>query len=335
LQATDIYNEEKLSRQLEAQRRLCWDMETKIDWSRGVDLSKPLLPLDKGNILFPGASPEQQLVISQLMGLIVAATIAELEQVAIRLKGPTWEAVLDKYPVNPEFYELGQQFFREEAKHAVAFNRYVDLFSRSLGVEPDDLKSFLPQADKSISKKLYALNSLAGGMAMWWLIAAVEEESIVIFRYIHAVRERVDPLYYQLHRAHMEEESRHKSYALMMLHLFSEFSGITQQLVFRKVDFVLAECLNLTWTLNQLFKVKGLRRFRNHHPFFKTLESLMDGLGRRGPLDILHQMLTSAPYISSTLHLGEHKHVKELLTRFGALQAPLPSRIPLEARCML
>jgi hypothetical protein len=330
VQATDIYDEVKLSRQLEAQTRLSWDLETKIDWSLGIDLSKPLLPLDKGNIIFPNATSKQQLVISQLMGLIVAATIAELEQVANDLKGPTWEAVLDKYPVNPEFYELGLQFFKEEAKHTLVFNRYIDLFSKELGVEPADLKAFLPQANRSLSKRLYALNSLAGGMAMWWLVAAVEEESIVIHRYMQGVRDKVDPLYYQIHRAHTEEEARHKSYALMMLHLFTEFSGITHKLLFKKIDFFLAESLNLTWTLGQLLRVKGLRRFKNHHPFFDTLDGLVDELDRRSPLAILHQMLTSAPYISDTLHLGEHRHIKDLLTRFGSLQAPLPGKIKTE-----
>lgn len=334
MKAPDLYDEKKLARQLQMQRRLTWDLETRLDWSLGVDLTKPLLPLDHDNILFPEADPEQRLVISQLMGLIVASTIAQLEQIANDLKGPTWERVLNKYPVNPEFYELGLQFYREEAKHAVAFNRYIEMFSTALGVEPDDLKRFLPEANKAFYKKAYALNSVAGGMSLWWLVTAVEEESVVIFRYMERFKERIDPLYFQLHRAHFEEELRHKSYALMMLQLFEEFSGVKRSLLFKKLDFFMAECLNLTWTLGELFKIKGLRKFKNHHPFFKTLDGLMDTLGKRSGLGILHTLLTSAPYISDTLRLSDHDHVRVMLQRFGALQAPLPHRRQQRSVCI-
>jgi len=335
MKTLDIYDEKKLAHQLQIQRRLSWDLETRIDWSKGVDLSKPLLPLDRDNILFPEANAEQRLVISQLMGLIVAATISQLEQVANDLKGPAWERVLDRFPVNPEMRALGEQFYAEEAKHAVAFGRYIDMFAVALGVEPADLKALLPQADNGLQKKIYALNSLAGGMAVWWLIAAVEEESLVIYRYMDPVRAKIDPLYWQLHRAHFEEELRHKSYASLMLQMFEEFSGVTTTLLFKKLDFVLAECLNLTWTLNELVKAKGFRRFKHHHPFFATLSGLIDVLGRRNFLGVLYRLLTSAPYISNTLHLSEHQHVKELLQRFGALQAPLPSRDTRRVVCVV
>jgi P-aminobenzoate N-oxygenase AurF len=323
----DIYDEHKLSRQLQMQKRLAWDMEKRIPWSLGIDLSAPLLPLGSCSAILPNASEDQILVLSQLIGLIVAATISQLEQVAYDLQGPTWEAVLNRYPVNPEMYELGAQFFKEEQKHSVVFNRYIAMFADAVNVDADDFKKFLPKADRTLTKKAYALNSAAGGMSMWWLIAAVEEESLAIFRQMQPHQTALDPLYYQIHRAHFEEELRHKSYATLMLNLFDEFSGVTSRVLFQKIDFMLAECLNLTWTLSQLVKVGGFRKYRGHHPFFKTLESLLDVAGNRSPVQLLHNLHAQTPFISSHLHLGAHKHMKTLVNRFGGIQMPLTSRI--------
>ncbi len=318
----DIFDECKLSRQLHIQKRLAWDLEKRIPWSLGIDLSAPLLPVGNFHTILPKLTAEQHLVLSQLIGLIVASTISQLEQVAFDLKGPTWESVLNRFPVNPEMYDLGSQFFKEEQKHSVVFNRYLALFADAVNVDPEDFMKLLPQGHSSFAKKVYALNSNLGGMAMWWLIAAVEEESLAIFRQMQPHQSTLDPLYYQIHRAHFEEELRHKSYATLMLNLFDEFASVTCRLVFQKLDFMLAECLNLTWTLSQLVKLKGFRKIRHHHPFFKTLESLLDVIGERSPLQLLHVLRNETPFISNHLQLGRYDHIQSLLNRFGAIHVP-------------
>jgi hypothetical protein len=318
----DIYDEEKIARLLYVQKARGIDFDRDINWSQSIDLSKSLLPLDTNAILFPNANPQQRLVISQLMGLIVAATISELEDVAIQLKIPTWENVLRKYPVNPEIYELGKHFYEDEKKHSLAFKRYIDLFAESVNIDPADLKKFLPKGSKSLTSKMYKLNSLAGGMAVWWLIAAVEEESILIFDYMKNMKEDVDPLYYQLHKCHHEEEVRHKSYASIMLQINQDFARSPQALLFKKLDFIVAEVLNITWTFNQLLKIKQLKKLSNHHPFFKTLAGLSDILGNKNSLEVINTLFTTAPYISQTMHLSEHKHIKSMLDRFGAINLP-------------
>ncbi|OUR99535.1 hypothetical protein A9Q84_00515 [Halobacteriovorax marinus] len=323
MQEIDIFDEVMLSRQLEVQKSKGWDLDKDLNWSGGVDLSKSLLPLNQNNMLFPNATSEQKLVISQLMGLIVASSIAQLEQVANDLKEPTWNRFLRKYPVNPELFELGEHFYEDEMKHSMAFNRYIDSFAAQVNVDPSDLRQFLPQANNSIATQIYKLNSLAGGMAIWWLIAAVEEESILIYKYMKGMKGSVDPLYYQLHKLHFEEEVRHKSYAFMMLKVHEEFSNTPQSLLLKKLDFIIAEVLNLTWTFNQLFKIRNFKKFENHHPFFKTLASLEGMLGQRNPLEIINCLFKDTPYISSALHMSEQKHVKELLDRFGVPSIPL------------
>lgn len=324
MQEIDIFDEVKLARLLEVQKTHGWDLEKDINWSSGVDLSKSLLPMNKNSILFPNATKEQRLVISQLMGLIVASSISQLETIANDLKEPTWNRFLRKYPVNPELFELGEHFYEDEMKHSIAFSRYIDKFALEVNVDPSDLKQFLPQANNSMAGQIYKLNSLAGGMAIWWLIAAVEEESILFYRYIKDMQEHVDPLYYQIHKLHFEEEVRHKSYAFMMLKVHEEFSTTPQSLLLKKLDFIIAEVLNMTWTFNQLFKVRNLKKFKNHHPFFDTLSTLGDVLGQRNPLEVINCLFNDAPYISDSLHMAEQKHVKQLLDRFGVPSIPLP-----------
>lgn len=319
----DIYDEEKIARLLFVQRAQGIDFSLDLDWSKSIDLNKSFLPLDHNAILFPKATEEQRLVISQFIGLVVAATISELEEVAFRLKGPTWENVLRKFPVNPEIHEMGELFYEDEKKHSAGFKRYIDLFAGKVNVDPNDLKELLPSSDKTMSSKIYHLNSMAGGMAIWWLIAAVEEESILIFDHMRKSRSEIDPLYYDLHKAHYEEEIRHKSYASIMLQINSEFARVPHAIVLKKLDFILAEVLNITWTFNQLFKVKNLKKLSSAHPFFKVLAELEPLLRDRSSLSVIHHLFTTAPYIKDMLHLSEHQHVRHMLDRFGAKKIPL------------
>ncbi|MBT5093271.1 MAG: hypothetical protein HOM21_03445, partial [Halobacteriovoraceae bacterium] len=314
----NLYDEKKLARLLEVQKVKGWDLERDINWSRGIDLKKPLLPLDNNAILFPNASSEQRLVISQMMGLIVASTISQLEDIANRLKVPTWERILDKYPVNPEMVELGEHFYADEIKHSKAFNRYIDLFAKEVNVTPEQLKEFLPSSRNSLLGGIYKLNSMAGGMALWWLIAAVEEESILFFEYIRNVKGEVDPLYYELHKCHYEEELRHKSYASLMLQLNHDFSKVPARVIWQKIDFIIAEILNISWTFNQLFKVKNIKKLAKHHEFFRILDGLSETLEGHNSLGTLHTLFTSAPYISDTLNLSEHQNLKLLMEKYGA-----------------
>lgn len=322
MSAIDIYDEDKIARLLHVQKVQGIDFMQSIDWSSSIDLQKPLLPIDANALLFPEANDEERLVISQVMGLIVASTISELEEVAIGLKGPTWDKVLDKYPVNPEIRELGELFYEDERKHSIAFKRYIDLFAEKVNVDPDDLRKFLPTSQK-LARSMYQMNSYFGGMAIWWLIAAVEEESILIFNQMKQDKANIDPLYFAVHKAHYEEEIRHKSYASIMLQINHDFSHTPLAFGLKKVDFFLAEVLNITWTFSQLYKVKALTSFKNHHPFFKTIAGLEKVLTKKSSLETFDVLFNQAPYTRDMLNLSEHKHIQLLMNRFGALKTPV------------
>jgi ferritin-like protein len=331
----DIFDEQKLARQLHIQKKKSWDFDKDINWSLGVDLSKSLLPLDNKKSIFPNATKEETRVISQLMGLVVASTISQLEEVACKLKGPVWESFLNKHPVNPELYDLGEQFFEEEKKHARTFTRYIDMFATQVNVEPSDLKEFLPSSNNSLIEKIYKLNSNLGGMAMWWLISAVEEEAIMFYHLLHEVKDGVDPLYYQIHRCHFEEEVRHKSYAQMMLEVHKEFANGPSSKVFKKVDFIIAEVLNMSWTFKQLLKIKKLKKFKNHHEFFNILSRCVEHISEMSYHQLVYTLFTSTPYVSHTLHLSEHSHVKEMLKRYKSFNLPLPAAKLGEVKCIV
>lgn len=322
----DIFNEKKLARLYNLQKEREIDFDQRIPWHLGVDLERPGLPLGNTLDFLNYSCSEEKRALSQLMGLIVAATISELELVATTLKKPCFLEIYNKYPVNPEMLGLGEQFFKEEQKHATAFQKYIDLFATALAVEPKVLKSFLPSAQNSFFiRSLYKLNAKAGGMALWWLVAAVEEESILIYRHINANTGTGDPLYEKLHRCHFEEEVRHKSFACMMIEMVNQISKTPNTLVFKKVDFLMAKTLNIGWTFNQLLKTRKLKSLKNHHPFFFHITNILNKLDHYRPLDLVNILFKDSPYISSALHMSENTHIKYMLDKHKSFNISLPS----------
>ncbi len=313
----DIYDEERIARMLHVQEANSLDFNSSIPWTTAIDLSKPLLPLDTESLLFPETTEAERLAISQIMGLVVAASISQLESVAVSLQGPTWDKVLKKHPVGPEFRSLGEHFYADEAKHSLAFDRYVAIFAREIGLETGELKAFLPSSNSMI-RKIYALNSRLGGAAIWWLIAALEEESIEIYKRMRSSNEALEPLYLALHRAHFEEEIRHKSYAVMMLQLH-QAQGTRP---FSKFDFLLSETLNFLWSFQQLAKLRGIGALRNRHQFFETISGLCEKFKGQNTLQMMSALCYRTPYTRGMIQLSQHREVQELLKEFGGYRLP-------------
>lgn len=322
----DIFNEKKLERLLNLQLEKEIDFEKRINWNLGIDITKPFLPLFDALDFLNFKCIEEKLALSQLMGLIVAATISELEIVANTLKIPCFDNIFNKYPVNPEMHALGEQFFKEEKKHAKAFQKYIDTFANTVNIEPKTLKEFLPSTQNSkIIRGLYKLNANAGGMALWWLVAAVEEESILIYKHLNSAKGTCDPLYEEIHRCHFEEEVRHKSYACMMIELVNQISKKPNTLLLKRIDFLMAETLNISWTFKELLKARKLKNLKNHHPFFFHISNVLERMDSYRPLDLIEIIFNQSPYISSALHMSENSHIKDLLNRHHSIKIPLPT----------
>ena len=127
MKSISAFDHVALTKQLELQKKHAWNLEQDFLWSSGIDLEKPFVPMDENNIAFPGASLEQRIALSQMIGLMVNETICEMECSLPRLKFQAWEQHLRRFPVNPEMFALGELFFEEEEKHAESFKRFLHI----------------------------------------------------------------------------------------------------------------------------------------------------------------------------------------------------------------
>jgi hypothetical protein len=295
-----------------------------VDWSRGVDPSRPLLPLDDSAVAFPGASREQELALSQLMGLIINSTVSEMEDSLPRLKFDGWERILRNYPANPELWELGELFFEEEAKHARAFGRYLEKFCEASGIDRDDLEILLPKAFGSNFQRAITNNAATGGHAFWWVVASTEEISINIYHQIHRAKESVDPLYWQLHRKHLEEESRHANYAFLMLSLVENQPVSLQNALHRKMDFLFAQLVGAPWVVSELYKFFRVKEIAHKNPFFAVLASCIPLYEQMSLPEKLRRMFLSAPYISWFLNPHYRRLHRSAADRLGSFVPPFP-----------
>ncbi|MCX6124978.1 MAG: hypothetical protein NTV34_09560 [Proteobacteria bacterium] len=333
MRVTDPFDHVAMEDHLLLQQKAAWDLETCVDWSVGVDPSKFLLPLDDSAVAFPGASVEQKCALSQLMGLIVNATISEMEDCLPRLKHWAWDLVLSRYPVNPELVALGEQFFLEEAKHAAAFKKYLTAFCSAVGVEFEDLDLLLPKAFGSHFQNAIMRNAKSGGQSFWWLVSNVEEVSVNIFKGIYRNRSEIDPLYFNLHRRHLEEESRHANYAYLMINLMKHNNRGALGWWHRKIDFTFAQIVTIPWVTTELQKFFKVKQLRNKSPWFDVLASCIPLYENMNTAERVKRMFVAAPYVSWIMNPNHRKLHLEATESIGAWILPFPKAqdVPLAA----
>ncbi len=319
-----LYNEAVLRDQINRQKKHAWDLEKNIDWELGVETDKYLLPIDKDAIAFPGASEEQKLALSQLLGLIINATISEMEDVITKLRDSAWIQVLKSYPVNPEMWELGELFFEEERKHSYAFARYNLFFSETMGIDPEKLDLIIPKAYGSLFLKAVTANAKSGGNAFWWVVASVEEVSIELYKHLHVHRDKIDPLFHEVHLRHMEEESRHHNYAFLMLEVINQRQSTIMQKLHKKFDLVFAQVFQTGWVLGELHKVLNAAKFKKDHPFFEVIASCKPLFEKLSTIELAEKLFISAPYISLVLNNRFHKKTALTARQQQAFIIPFP-----------
>ena len=316
----NLYDEEALKHQFQLQTKFHWDLEKDIPWKMGIDLNKPLVPLDEDAILFPGASTEQRHVISQFMGLIIAASIYEMEECLIRLRKECWTSIHKKNPVSPEFIELGDLFFDEEHKHSQIFKRYVQLFAESINVDAKDLTNLLPKVEGTKTEFLLKKEMLLEGQSFWWIVAIVEQEFLLIYHSFKPFKNQMDPLFYTLHEKHFEEEARHASFPYLILQLLHSRSPN----FISKFSLASGQILQTTWALHSLQRMKGVKYLENHNPFFKTLSSAQPLLEKVPSTRSVWKLLSSAPYVSALLNPGAHRKFLQFAKDSKVLRIPFP-----------
>lgn len=292
----DLFNPKQLRSQIDLQKKQGW-REQDIPYSSGIDIQRKFLPLGEDHLFFPNASAEQALALSQLFGLIVNETISEMECCLPRLKYIGWEMMLKRYPNSPELEELGELFFTEEEKHANAFHKYLETFCTQMGIDADDLKLLLPRAYNSHFQNSIIENAKNGGHAFWWIVAAVEDVSIQVFKEIRKHKDDIDPLYYHLHQLHAAEEARHENYAFLMLQLAKENASSLKEKWNLKKDLLLAQTLAPPWLVTELTKVLRAKELQHKHPWFATIASALPLMQDLSPLELAKRCWYQAPYI--------------------------------------
>lgn len=319
MKSKNPFDREALSRQIEIQKKHAWDLEEDFSWDLGIDFQKPFAPLDENNIVLPGLSEEQRIAWSHLLGMMINETISEMECSLPKLKLTAWEQSLDRLPVNPEMYELGEMFFDEEVKHAESFLKYRDIFCHQTGIDPKDLRRLLPNGLGSHFQHRIVKNAEAGGKAFWWIVAAVEETSVQVFKAAHSKKKEIDPLYYQLHLRHAEEEMRHENYAFLMLTLPDPSQQGLRGRLQKKTDQLLAELVAAPWILTELMKIYRAKDLKQKHPFFEAIASVLPILESMNKAQIMKTLWQDAPYVSWFINSKyRHKH-REYLSHQGGL----------------
>lgn len=318
----NLYNHDQLANYLKRQQELAWDLEKDFPWSDGIDLAKDFVALSPGDFSLRSLDQKDMLVLSQYVGLMINSTICEMEKALDRSQEQCWNNIMDRFPTNPEMINLGHEFFIEEHKHSLAFEKYLDQFALQTNVTRDELNEVLPIFDHSKIEKLIRLNGLAGGMAMWWVVAAVEEESIAVYQSLVPHKNKTDPLFFELHKKHFLEESRHAGYAFLMLELYRSRAQGDISGLFKKTDFLISEILQIAWIMGELIKSRKIQKLRSRHPFYEHLSRLLPLLVNESPWRLMKRLFNKTPYISLILNPQRNKHLVKAVDEFGAWRLP-------------
>lgn len=315
-----LYDEKKILEYLKKQQKHAWDLELDFSWNINIDLTKEFVPLPDEFILTPYINKDQKVLVSQLIGLMINSSICELEGALERSKKHCWIDIINQYPVSPEFEALGDNFFIEEKKHSIVFELFLEKFAQQTNVSVDELKSILPTLNESKIEKLFRVNSYLGGKALWMVVAAVEEESIEVYKKMKPHKKNIDPLYFNLHQKHFEEETRHASFAFLMLELLEERTSTPIKFLSRHLDFILSEVLQVSWILGELMKVVNLEKLKNRHPFYQSLSELIPIIEHFTFTDVLKSLFNDAPFISLILRPGLNKYLSQYLDEQKSLR---------------
>jgi hypothetical protein len=307
--------------QLEYQRKHNFDLEGDIDWQKGIDKSKELLPFNASELTIPLHSQEEYLVISQFLGLLFNAITAEMEEVAFLNRDTCWRELLKHKHKNPELITLGEQFFAEERKHSILFQRYNTMFAEAMDIPLHELDSLFPRLFGSLFKNVMKLNAQVGGLSFWWTVAATEDVAVKVFTQMRKNMKNIDPLFFEVHKKHFEEESKHASYAFLMLEFLHDQQSIFMRFM-RKFDRVIADVFGSMWLLSELLRMDQAKNYQ--HPFFQTLAAVFARVDFKqmalSPSILFHQ----APYISLYLNRNHHQISNKTAHKLKVWSIPFP-----------
>ncbi len=301
-------------------RAKAWAIED-INWHQDIDLEKELLTLEDDEFISM-LSSRQKSALSHIMGLVIISAISAHENVIQDIKSGHWQRLKRNKQISSKVYNEGMEFFDDESKHSQMFNRYISKYLSKINLKKEEADEFLPSYDKkSIFMRLAKFNMFLGGRAIWWLVASVENESLDLFREIHKRKRDIDPLYYEIHLKHFQEEIIHSSFAENLI--LSDDLGKSTFL--NRIDYIIADFLQITWALWQLVRLSKIQKHESRHSFIKDFVSIYSVIKQFGRIRFLKYMFVKFPYLSMMLNSHHRKGMIKLLNKSTTVAPLRPS----------
>jgi hypothetical protein len=287
------------------------DFESGIPWEQGIDLTSALLPLDKKSPFMADLSGNEQYAFSWALGLLAASAIKEHERVLNDLR----------HICDPEPTLESSAFFLEEATHSAAYGKFLELSAKELKLSPSELGSFLPTFPRSsFIARLYAVECFLGGSALWWTVAATEEESIRLYQKILPARNEIDPVFFELNRLHFLEESRHSSFSYKMI--AQEKTGFKKTL--NRYSFLFSRIFQTLWLLGALKRFRKVKTFSDRHSLLGAMATLITKIDRLSFREKIKLLLKDISYIRMMTEPEKHPRLKKALEKENAYVVSLP-----------
>lgn len=321
----DPYDDQKILSLIQNQKAHHLDFNQSPFWHQPLSLNLPLVPLDKNALLLPHADQELRLVLSQFMGLLICVCIYELEDTLLRFKTEAWENLLKKHPVSKEFFEYGSLFYEEELKHSTAFRKYVIKYAHDLGLDLSVLLMCLPKVENTKTEKLLKKSIEEGGRSFWWIVALVEQQFFKMYFMMSPFKSHLEPLHFDLHKKHFEEEARHAAFPYYVLELLKEREKGLKNKLFHKADLGLAQFLQSIWAVDSLkSSIQMIQKNKNEHPFLQTLSKSTYLIEKQPIHQILWNLFTRTPYVSSLINPSYHLKILKFAQKDGSFIVPFP-----------
>ncbi|WPU64209.1 hypothetical protein [Peredibacter starrii] len=299
---------------------ITYDFDKDIPWNQGLTLSQTLLPIPANCSFINELTKNEKHAASWVLGLLAASAIKEHEKVLNQMRTICFERE-PKAKNNHAFAMEGKQFFLEEAVHSAAFSRFLDMTAKELNLSREELSSFLPSFDKkSLVARLYAFEGLLGGKAIWWTVAATEEESIRLFQQMAPHKNHTDSVFFSLNRLHFLEESRHSSFSYEMLSMPEQ----SWRRPITRLSFAVSRILQTIWLIGELKRFRKVSQFQDRHPILKSMNQVVEKIDVLPFKSKLKLIFNEISYIKMMTQPEKHPRLKKTLAKIGAFVLKTP-----------
>ena len=324
MRVLDVDDPERMRAVVARMRRNAWDLERDFDWNAKIDVDKPLLPLAQIDRVFPGLDPEEQLVLAQLFGLVVAQIFSDAEQFLNKTREQLWGDFERLFDGHSALLELGTQFFDEERKHAEMFRRYITAWLVARGLDVERFFAEQPRFSESWQHRVILRNAARGGLAFWGIVLLAEEESPLIYRYLEDAPDDIEPLYLQIHRKHFEEEARHATFAYTaMAYLADRLHGLGGARR-RRTDVMLAQSMQISFIAQAIAQRQRNLPDPTIHPWIATVVRAMKKVRRLPPSHLFRVFFREPTLIGPFMNYRFHRNMVEMATTRRLWSLPLP-----------